>query len=237
MNRFIYRNMLIASLAAFSSAASINSQAADSEYEQWLKQTQSEFQSYLDENDKAFIGFLNQKWQEVEVEKPVKRDPKPRPSDLPIAQPITLIDKPSENTKPVADKKPTDNKKDIIKPVQVEQPTLSGQPDLIEEAKLPKEKRPEIKERPVLKRDINLRTAKFDFFGEEVRIDYHKKFKQGFRNTVNNKSIADYWKALASQPHQEIIDQLEAAGIVGPFEGSKARSVLVKDLDSLKEFL
>jgi S-DNA-T family DNA segregation ATPase FtsK/SpoIIIE len=34
-----------------------------------------------------------------------------------------------------------------------------------------------------------------------------------------------------------IIDQLEAAGIVGPFEGSKARSVNFIDLHSLQEFL
>jgi S-DNA-T family DNA segregation ATPase FtsK/SpoIIIE len=34
-----------------------------------------------------------------------------------------------------------------------------------------------------------------------------------------------------------IIDQLEAAGIVGGFEGSKARQVLVSDLASLEVFL
>ncbi|TDS64379.1 S-DNA-T family DNA segregation ATPase FtsK/SpoIIIE [Myroides indicus] len=33
-----------------------------------------------------------------------------------------------------------------------------------------------------------------------------------------------------------IIDQLEAAGIVGPFEGSKARSVLIPDLIALEQF-
>jgi len=34
-----------------------------------------------------------------------------------------------------------------------------------------------------------------------------------------------------------IIDQLEAAGIVGPFEGSKAREVMFRDVISLHEFL
>jgi S-DNA-T family DNA segregation ATPase FtsK/SpoIIIE len=34
-----------------------------------------------------------------------------------------------------------------------------------------------------------------------------------------------------------IIDQLETAGIVGPFEGSKAREVKIKDLNYLEQFL
>ena len=34
-----------------------------------------------------------------------------------------------------------------------------------------------------------------------------------------------------------IIDQMEAAGVVGPFEGSKARQVLISDLSSLERIL
>ena len=34
-----------------------------------------------------------------------------------------------------------------------------------------------------------------------------------------------------------LIDQLEAAGLIGPFEGSKARKVLIPDEISLEQFL
>jgi S-DNA-T family DNA segregation ATPase FtsK/SpoIIIE len=34
-----------------------------------------------------------------------------------------------------------------------------------------------------------------------------------------------------------IVDQLEAMGIIGSFQGSKAREVLFSDIESLDEFL
>jgi S-DNA-T family DNA segregation ATPase FtsK/SpoIIIE len=34
-----------------------------------------------------------------------------------------------------------------------------------------------------------------------------------------------------------LVDQLEAAGIIGPFEGSKARKVLIPDEASLEQLL
>ena len=90
MNRLFLPKLFFISIAFGTSTMSLNSQAENSEYEQWLKQTQSEFQNYLDENDKAFIGFLNKKWEEVEVEKTLKRDIKPKPLEMPIAEPVTI---------------------------------------------------------------------------------------------------------------------------------------------------
>ncbi len=55
--------------------------------------------------------------------------------------------------------------------------------------------------------------------------------QQGSTSLIQRKMKLGYNRA------GRIIDQLEGAGIVGPFEGSKAREVLVKDLEHLEEIL
>lgn len=56
-------------------------------------------------------------------------------------------------------------------------------------------------------------------------------FQQGSTSLIQRKMKLGYNRA------GRIIDQLEGAGIVGPFEGSKAREVLIKDMEHLEEVL
>lgn len=55
--------------------------------------------------------------------------------------------------------------------------------------------------------------------------------QQGSTSLIQRKMKLGYNRA------GRIIDQLEAAGIVGPFEGSKAREVLIQDEYALEQFL
>jgi S-DNA-T family DNA segregation ATPase FtsK/SpoIIIE len=55
--------------------------------------------------------------------------------------------------------------------------------------------------------------------------------QQGSTSLIQRKLKLGYNRA------GRIIDQLEAAGIVGPFEGSKAREVRISDLNYLEQFL
>ncbi|MBT8183768.1 MAG: hypothetical protein KJN76_02925, partial [Eudoraea sp.] len=55
--------------------------------------------------------------------------------------------------------------------------------------------------------------------------------QQGSASLIQRKLKLGYNRA------GRIIDQLEAAGIVGPFEGSKARQVLVSDMYALDQLL
>ena len=180
----------IISSAVLAASLSIPQAQANSEYEAWLKQTQTEFQSYLDENDKAFLNFLNKKWEEVEVEKPKQRDPEPKPVVIPKA--------------PIVKKEPV--KKDPLKrPVIKEQP----KPVVIKPVVIEK---PKPQPKPVINKPIaskpNERSARFEFFGSDVKVNYDRKFKQDFYGKIDNKAIAEFWKKLASQPHKNIVEQL-----------------------------
>ena len=55
--------------------------------------------------------------------------------------------------------------------------------------------------------------------------------QQGSTSSIQRRFSIGYNRA------GRIIDQLEAAGIVGPYEGSKARQVLIADEYSLEQLL
>lgn len=74
--------------------------------------------------------------------------------------------------------------------------------------------------------DINGRDPKFE---EAARLVV--MHQQGSTSLIQRKLKMGYNQA------GRIIDQLEAAGVVGPFEGSKAREVLYPDEYSLEQFL
>jgi S-DNA-T family DNA segregation ATPase FtsK/SpoIIIE len=67
------------------------------------------------------------------------------------------------------------------------------------------------------------------FFDEAARIVVQTQ--QGSASLLQRRLKLGYNRA------GRIIDQLESAGIIGPFEGSKAREVLIKDSLSLEQFL
>ncbi len=78
--------------------------------------------------------------------------------------------------------------------------------------------------------DFDIEANDFDaMFEEAARIIVQTQ--QGSTSLLQRKLKLGYNRA------GRIIDQLEASGIVGPFKGSKAREVLIKDEMSLEQFL
>ena len=74
--------------------------------------------------------------------------------------------------------------------------------------------------------DLKKRDVLFD---DAARLVVHHQ--QGSTSLIQRKLSLGYNRA------GRIVDQLEAAGILGQFEGSKAREVLITDLISLEQIL
>lgn len=78
------------------------------------------------------------------------------------------------------------------------------------------------------KADIDL-SERDKMFDEAAKLVV--QFQQGSASFLQRKLKLGYNRA------GRIVDQLEAAGVIGPFEGSKAREVLLKDMAQLEEIL
>src|SRR5690606_38247735 len=155
---------------------------AESEYEQWRRQKLTDFQAYLDENDKAFIQFLQQKWQPVDVAPARQRDPQPKPVELPKApKPAPVQPTPVDVIPIVKVPEPAPAVQQRPQPVVVISPPASHLPQV-----------------------------SFDFYGHSIRIPYAKELRKSFSGALNSKSIAAYWQQLAGSPHKDTVSALQA---------------------------
>jgi len=87
---------------------------------------------------------------------------------------------------------------------------------------------PEVEELVSGKTDVDLKKRDVEFEKAARLVVQHQ---QGSTSLIQRKLSLGYNRA------GRIVDQLEAAGILGPFEGSKARDVLIQDEISLEHIL
>jgi S-DNA-T family DNA segregation ATPase FtsK/SpoIIIE len=87
---------------------------------------------------------------------------------------------------------------------------------------------PEVEDTSIGKTDVDLKKRDAEF---EKAARLVVQYQQGSTSLIQRKLSLGYNRA------GRIVDQLEAAGILGPFEGSKARDVLIQDEISLEHIL
>ena len=88
---------------------------------------------------------------------------------------------------------------------------------------------PEVEDESVVETEDFNPEGKDELFDKAARLIV--EYQQGSTSLLQRKFSVGYNRA------GRLIDQLEAAGIVGPYEGSKARQVLIKDLNTLEQIL
>ncbi len=147
------------------------------EYADYLQSQSESFQSYKDERDSEFMGFLKEQWAEFKVHQGLKRDTKPKPKKLPVAKPLksepVLIEK-SKPVKKIVIPEYVSTKKDVIIPE-------------------PKETKPVA---------VNIR-----FYSADLKLYGAFDFPGDINRPVNKKLIMDFWDTMSKVDYDSILSQ------------------------------
>lgn len=153
---------------------------AQDNYQEWLKKEKASYRNFLEEEDKAFSEFLKEEWKAFQSLQGIKFDEKPKPVDIPVAEP---------------DDKPAPPPPDKVKPIS--------------EVKIPeKPPEPKPKPKPVAKKTTNLIILKF--YGAPVSVNYKKDIEFSISTPLNNEVISKAWETMASSKYKLLLEQLQA---------------------------
>lgn len=150
-------------------------------FEEYKRQTSSEYQEYRDARDKEFVSFLKQQWTEFNGFKgvPLYKEPKPRNIPVAEAKPGKAISK---------------------EPAKIAATPLVAAPApavLADERTLPLP--------PVA--DQNKSIATFDFYGVSVNFAYAPQLRQSLA-VLNQNGISEYWSELSKADYVPLMTQI-----------------------------
>ena len=173
----------LTTLSSYANAPSNPRSVAD-EFAQWRQQTKETFQQYLDENDRAFIGFLKESWDPVELKRPEQQNTEPKPVELPKA-PVIKVPKVKE---PIANEPNIDSQ-----PQATPTPPLTVPPPKVAITPLAPSQQP---------------SAEFNFYGYAIEVPYDTKLIKPAKGSPNSDMIANQWQSMALSNFQPTVERL-----------------------------
>lgn len=161
---------------------------AQEDYQEWLKKQQEAFQEFKDKRDKAFTEFLKKEWQEMQAFQGLKRDEKPKPPKIPVAEKVPPMEKlPPKDIRPA--------KIRIIKDIPIPKIPPPVQPDQEEEAA------------PV---DLDKsESVQVNFFDAPLKMYYDRVLKAPVSNKINNETISAYWSAMSRANYESALTRAQ----------------------------
>jgi hypothetical protein len=172
-----------------------NTVSAQDDFAAWKRKTQTEFETYLSEQDKAFVAFLAKQWQSVETQTPRFVDTQPKPVVLPTApKPSSFPVKANPSSATDGPELPALQKPHkVVKPLQPQPPVTPPTPVQPVAPALSKEGK-----------SINI-----VFYGHKLAFYYDKGLHLKETNRLNSdKAIAHHYQALATTQYSSFVDAL-----------------------------
>lgn len=151
------------------------------EYEEFLTQMKQRYEDYVIQRDKEFTEYLNQRWEEFQIFSGAKVEEKPKPAIMPTHEP--RVEEPGERTLPVKEDEP----------VRVDR--------TVAEPELPAIQRPEPERFPT-------RSITMNYYGNRITLNYDPALMVRMPNTVDNETIAQFWKDASEANYNHLVNQL-----------------------------
>lgn len=152
------------------------------DYQEWLKNQNQDFQTYVTEQDRIFTDFLKADWQKLNAFMGVVPDTVPKPVKIPVYKP------PKKEPKP--------------KPAQVTKPVIV--PDLPKPKPTPK---PAPEKRPRPPKVKTTKTVTVDFLGMSLKVEVDKKMMTKLRGKIGKEYVSNYWEQTAQAPYAATLQQ------------------------------
>jgi hypothetical protein len=158
-----------------------------------MEETQKKVDQYISAQDSAFAAFLEKEWELYNTYTGKKNLEKPKPKEIPVAEPETKVDLPGKKIEPITIPEKED-KEEEEKEVEQEKQVIPPEPD-IEKKKI----------EPKYKESLEL-----NFYGAPVEIRYSPQFRTNLESPFDNKNISEMWKKLSATDYPDFLDALQS---------------------------
>jgi len=208
-------------LPVFFAVIALSAYAADT-YEEYLQQQMQQYQSYLSEIDRQFTSFLKTGWIERDGEKPEKLLDKPKPVEIPVAEPdkkpepVKILPKPAEVKKPKPEPDEEPSVKEPVKKEPVADPPVQKQPvqkePVVKEPEPPVVKAPEPQPETPAPTYVPHQEAKglgLSFYGISMDIPYDKKIMLAAAVPLSSDNISKWWENTASSDYKKTLKYMQ----------------------------
>lgn len=197
---------------------------AQKDYDDWKKEQQDEYNEYLNEQDKAFLKFLEKKWKDVEVQTQKEPSLNQVPKEIPtVGDAGSQVAETSRGQRSETETTVTNREKksrDQTPSADRSQRSSNPQPDKeIEEKENPSPSAEADESTPVESESASGSTESSSaegmsrmsvrFFGTQAAIPYSKSLAPTLDGAPGEESIRNFWKSMAEQKYSPTLDAVK----------------------------
>ncbi|WP_146109970.1 hypothetical protein [Salinibacter sp. 10B] len=186
------------------------------DYEEWREKQRQQYEQYMNEQDKAFLKFLQKQWTDVEVDGRIGSPIDDKPEEIPSvggARTPSSSEQASEANPPEPPTAPRQVRASASESAENVRQSVSKEPKADEEqqsrpAPTPPTSTP-ASERAEARESTNRSQASLSFFGTQTTVPYSSSLVPAVEGAPGKEAIGSFWKSMASEEYTPTLEVLQ----------------------------